>query len=80
MQVETLMQRLKDGDTMKIIAGELGLNPSTVQRKLKKLGYAYSNSTKEWSWNGEGEEPLSLDITESGPRQQSDVKTTTDSE
>ncbi|MCU5020538.1 hypothetical protein OCD65_28065 [Bacillus paranthracis] len=63
-----------------MIAQEIGINPSTVQRRIKKMGYTYDNSTKEWSWAGVGEEPVNEDIADKVTRQPHDNVTTTESQ
>jgi hypothetical protein len=64
MIASELVKRLHSGETIKEISQMIGLNPSTIQRRLKKIGYSYNNSSKRWEWIGEGEEPLDVDILE----------------
>lgn len=80
MQVGMLMQRLKDGESIKVIASEIGIDPSTIQRRIKRLGYTYDRSTKEWNWISEEEEPVNEDITEKVTRQPHDNMTTSGSQ
>lgn len=63
MNVGTLLQRLENGETLKELAQDMGLNPSTIQRRLKKMGYKYDNSAKLWKWESDGEPPLNFDLT-----------------
>lgn len=58
MKVRILLERLKKGENIKGIANELAVSPSTISRKLKKLGYTWDNSTKVWNWNKEEDQPL----------------------
>jgi hypothetical protein len=62
--VEQLLQRLLNGESMKEICQTLGIAPSTIQRRLKKLGYEWNNSAKVWEWNHEKEQPLNIDLIE----------------
>lgn len=64
MKVQEVLQRLDEGEKMKQIAESVDLNPSTVQRKLKKLGYEWDNSAKVWNWKGQGDQPLEQDLSE----------------
>lgn len=63
MNVGTLLQRMENGETLKELAQDMGLNPSTIQRRLKKMGYKYDNSAKLWKWESDGEPPLNFDLT-----------------
>ncbi|MEC3131773.1 helix-turn-helix domain-containing protein, partial [Bacillus cereus] len=51
MKVFEVLESLKKGEKLKEIANVLGINNSTLQRKLKALGYAVDSSTKEWFYN-----------------------------
>ncbi|MBX9955107.1 hypothetical protein H7T43_09280 [Peribacillus simplex] len=63
MLVKELLQRLENGETLRALALEVGVNPSTgLQRKMKRLGYVYDRSTAKWNWGGEGAEPLDADL------------------
>lgn len=62
--VKDVLQRLDQGERMKEIAQSVDLNPSTIQRKLKKLGYVWDNSAKVWNWTGEGDPPLDVNLSE----------------
>lgn len=63
MLVRELLQRLENGETLRTLALEVGVNPSTgLQRKMKRLGYEYDKSEKVWRWGGEGDQPLDADL------------------
>lgn len=60
--VEVLFKRLSDGENIKKICDEFGIAASTIQRRLKRLGYEWDNSAKVWRWTKEEEQPLSVDL------------------
>lgn len=63
MKVFEVLERLKKGEKLKEIANFIGINNSTLQRKLKALGYAFDSSTKEWFYNDkDNPEPLEKNI------------------
>ncbi|MGR5921077.1 ribbon-helix-helix domain-containing protein [Bacillus paranthracis] len=63
MKVFEVLESLKKGEKLKEIAIVLGINNSTLQRKLKALGYAFDSSTKEWFYNNkDNPEPLEENI------------------
>lgn len=63
MLVSELLRRLEEGETLRALALEVGVNPSTgLQRKMKRLGYVYDRSSAKWNWGGEGAEPLDADL------------------
>lgn len=55
MKLSELAKRLKDGESLKSFESVFNLNVTTLQRKLKKVGFAFDNSTKVWSY-GKGPE------------------------
>ncbi|MGK5512305.1 hypothetical protein [Brevibacillus formosus] len=62
MTVREIMDRLANGEKLKDMAVIMGKSVSYVQRKLKGLGYEFDNSSKLWSYVGEGEQPLDVEI------------------
>ncbi|MDR0171415.1 ribbon-helix-helix domain-containing protein [Bacillus paranthracis] len=63
MKVSEVLERLKNGENLKAIAEVLGIDSSTLRRKMKGLGYTFDNSTKEWSYSGtDSTEPLEQDV------------------
>lgn len=63
MLIGELLQKLEK-QSMSEVCREIGVNPTTVQRKLKSLGYKWNNSARKWFWDGKEAQPLDLDITE----------------
>lgn len=61
MLIGELMKRLEE-KTMREVCDDLGVHTSTVQRKLKELGYEWDNSAKKWLWNKEEEQPLNVNL------------------
>lgn len=61
--VEQLLKRISDGESIKEICNTIGIATTTIQRRLKKLGYEWNNSTKEWEWKHDEEQPLNADLT-----------------
>lgn len=65
MKVSEVLERLKNGENLKSISEALGVDSSTLRRKMKNLGYIFDNSTKEWSYSGtDSTEPLEQDVME----------------
>lgn len=63
MKVSEVLQRLREGEKLKEIAGVLGINDSTLQRKMKSLGYGFDTSKKVWFYNDkDNPEPLEKNI------------------
>lgn len=63
MMVFEVLERLKKGEKLKEIANVLGINVSTLQRKMKDLGYAFDSGNKEWFYNDkDNSEPLEKNI------------------
>jgi hypothetical protein len=56
MLIGELMNEL-ESRSMKEVCEDLGVSPTTVQRKLKKLGYEWDNSEKVWLWKHEEAAP-----------------------
>lgn len=70
MKVGELLIRLQE-QTMREVCDDLGVHTSTIQRKLKKLGYEWDNSAKLWFWDHEEDQPLETEVmdlvTKKGP-------------
>lgn len=61
MNVKQLLEQLEIR-SMKEICQEIGIHPSTIQRRLKRIGYAWNNSAKRWEWHHDEEQPLDLNL------------------
>ncbi|HFK1786759.1 TPA: ribbon-helix-helix domain-containing protein [Bacillus cereus] len=63
MKVFEVLDRLEKGEKLKEIANDLGINVSTLQRKLRGLGYVFDSGKKKWFYNDENiPEPLEKNI------------------
>jgi hypothetical protein len=64
MLVSELLERLDHGENMKEICSHLNLSPTTIQRKLKNLGYTFNNSSRRWEWSKTDKEPSNPNLLE----------------
>lgn len=60
MKMSELHKRLKDGEPLKSFESVFNLNVTTLQRKLKKVGFVFDNSTKIWKYEAGEELPAEL--------------------
>lgn len=63
MKVFEVLERLEKGEKLRGIAIVIGVNVSTLQRKMKDLGYIFDNAKKKWVYNNvDIPEPLEKNI------------------
>lgn len=56
MLVGEFLDRLERGETVTSISETLGVHRKTLQRRLRKLGYAWDADRLKWRWEGEEDE------------------------
>ncbi|MEN3773022.1 hypothetical protein [Priestia megaterium] len=64
MLVGEMIEQLNGNETTTTLAKKLGRSKQTVQKMIKSIGYEFSNKTKLWTFEGEGEPPLHTDVEE----------------
>ena len=62
MLIGEIVEQLNGDETTTTIGKKLNRNKTTISKALKELGYEYVNSTKLWTFVGEGEPPTDTNI------------------
>lgn len=75
--VQEALERFKNGETTGAIAKELGVNRSTISRRLNSIGYRWDKLLKVWTWDHDEPQPLDdlLYVSKSGAGSKPQVNT-----
>jgi hypothetical protein len=64
LTVQELFHKIKEGESISKVSIRLGIDRSTIGKRLKRIGYKYDNISKSYKYEGEGEEPLEYNLLE----------------
>lgn len=67
MNLTEVLDRIKQGETMKDIAESMGITTKSIQRQLKRDGYHYNKALREWRLMNEEERETAASTVETKP-------------